>query len=187
MAQDTDEFVVAGFGRLYVAAEGTAMPTAIDSRLDPAFYDLGYTTEDGLSFAHTPEVSEWFSWQSKSATRRELTRIDQALGFTLQQWNTRSFQLAFGGGSVEEIRAGSYVYSFPDEQSSLQTYSVVIDWQDGDKNYRLLAPAGNVTESVEVQLQRTELAVLPVSFRPLGGVGRGLRLANDDVAFAPGS
>ncbi len=187
MAQDPTELVVASYGDLYVAPSGTTLPTEWNSRLDPAFQNLGLTTEDGVTFGYAPEVQGFGAWQSKTDVRRELTRSDYSLTFSLEQWNAQSFQLAFGGGEVVEVRTGSYRYDFPDDTAALAAYAIVVDWQDGRKNYRLAYASGNVTESVEVQLQRTELAVLPVTFRPLGGVGNAPRFFSNDPSFVEGS
>jgi hypothetical protein len=187
MAQDPEELVIASYGDLHIAPGGTALPAEWNSRLDAAFANLGLATEDGVTFSHAPEVQGHGAWQSKADVRREITRIAQSIGFALEQWNAKSFDAAFGGGEIREVRTGSYRYNFPDDASALKAYVMVVDWQDDDKHYRLCSPSGNITESVEVGLKRTELSILPISFRPLGGAGNGLFMLTDDPAFAPGS
>lgn len=164
MSKDTSELVVAGSGSIYVAPYGTTLPTQYNTALNAAFEELGYTTDDGLAFSNSPTVESFTAWQSRQPVRKELTAVEQKITCSLEQWNERTIITAFGGGDFVQMASGSYKYIPIDDDEQLDDLSVVADWQDGTEQYRLVIPKCNVTEAVEVALNRTNLAVLPVTF-----------------------
>lgn len=187
-AQDASELVVAGAGDVYVAPYGTTRPSTVDAALDGNFFKLGYCTEDGLQLSSTPEVEEFKAWQSRHPVRRSLVGLEVQFTFGLEQWNEVTLQTALGGGSVTEYSSGKYKYVPVGDDEQLDEVSIVAEWQDGDKDYRLLIPRGQATESVEIQLNRTNLAILPVTIKALGTAGLNpYEIYTNDPAFEAGS
>jgi len=192
MSLNTDEIVVASFGQIYTAAVGTTLPAANTNPkagLDSGFgYASGYVTEDGVTFSVTPDVTDIPAWQSEDPVRRIRTGVETMLSFELMQWNEKTVPLAFGGGEVTN-GGGYYTYTPPSAADGLAEKSLVLDWNDGDKNYRIVVPRGTVTEGTETQLQRGASANLSIGFKALAPTGGGdtWYLLTDDDAFAVGS
>jgi hypothetical protein len=193
MSNDPTELVVAGNGSLYVAPFGTALPdpdddASLDAALDAAFTEVGYVTEDGLTLGWTPTVEEFRAWQSRHPVRREMTEQEWMFTFVMEQWNTDNLLLAFGGGEVQDLGGGVHRLTFLEDDAQLDELSLVCDWNDGTKRYRLVVTKGTVTDGVEVQLQRAELAVLPVSFKLLDpGDDLDIYMFTDDPAYTAAS
>lgn len=190
MAQNPSQLVVAGTGSLWAAPYGTTLPTTgISQALATAFEELGYVTEDGLTFASNPTVEDFMAWQTRSPVRRELVGQELTVTFALEQWNERNLTLAFGGGRVTDLAGDAFRFDFLADTDALEESSLVCNWNDGDKRYRLVVPRGNVTDSTEVQLTRSQLGVLPVSFKALSpGDGQSIAyILTDDDNFAPAS
>lgn len=173
MAQDASELVIAGSGDIAFAPVGTTLPTTPTGSLHANFVNAGYATEEGLTLSAEPSIEKHMAWQSRQAVRIELVGQEVKVGFGLEQWNSDNAVFAFGGGAVESLGGGVYKYTFPSADEALDERSLICDWQDGDKNYRLIIPNGNVTEGVEVNLTRGSLAVLPVTFEALDASGDG--------------
>lgn len=178
--------VAAGGGDIYFAPAGTTLPTSPTARLDAAFVQGGYTTEEGVTLTFTPEITEHRSWQSSVPIRRDLSATDIAVRFSLIQYNADNLVFAFGGGTVEEV-GGAFVYTFPGESAVLAENAVVVDWKSGSANFRIVIPRGNVSESVETQFTRTDMTVLPITVRALGGTGNDVRILTDDPTWPTGS
>ncbi len=129
------ELVVASYGDLYVApsrhdpSDQNGTPD-----VDPAFQNLGLTTEDSVTFGYALRVPGLPALgRSKTDVRRELTRSRLLARRSASSSGTaQSFQLAFGGGDVVEGGAGSCRYDFPDDTAALAAYAIVVDWQDGE-------------------------------------------------------
>ena len=192
MALNATEITVAANGSIYVAPVGTTLPakhTDPTAGLNAAFgYALGYASEDGVTFSATPDVTDIGAWQSKDPVRRLVTATENSVSTELMQWNEKTFPLVFGGGEVTEA-GGFYTYTPPAADEGLAEVSVIIDWNDGDKNYRLVIPRANATEGTETQLQRGASANLALTLKalaPAAGVDVWY-LNTDDPAFAVGS
>lgn len=184
MAQDANELVVASHGDVYVAPVGTTLPATndVDASLNAAFVNLGLISEDGVSFSAAPDIQEFMAWQRQQPVRRERTGQALSMSFALEQWNVNNVPLAFGGGEVVETAAGVFKYTFPDDNDALDERSIVVDWQDGSKKFRLVFERGSVTEAVETNLVRSALATLPITFSVLAsetGTSPGFFLAED--------
>jgi len=167
MPQNSEEILVATAGDVWIAPVSTTLPTAEDSALNGAFLNLGYTTEEGVSFTYSQAVEEINAWQEADPVRRIVTARSLTTTFNLNQWNQATFELAFGGGAWTTPIAGTYSYTPPDGNDALAEYALVIDFADGTKVSRLIVERGTVTEDVSTSLVRTGAAVLPIAIKAL--------------------
>lgn len=188
---DADELVVGGTGEVYIAPVGTTFPTTPTGALDAAWVGLGYHDEDGATFGVDPDITEFRAWQSRQAVRRELTGQAVSVTFKLEQWNENNVVLAFGGGAVTTVSAGIYKYTPPSGGDALAEKAMVLDVQDGTEHWRFLFPRGNAAEAVSSDFKRSELAILPITFRALAPTadpnGPPFNILTDSDAFAAGS
>lgn len=173
MAQDASELVIAGSGDIAFAPTGTTLPVTPTASLHGNFVNAGYATEEGLTLNAEPSIEKHMAWQSKNTVRVELVGQEVNVSFELEQWNSDNAVFAFGGGKVEALGGGVFKYSFPTADDALDERSLVCDWKDGSKNYRLVIPNGNVTEGVETNLTRGSLAVFPITFEAVDATGDG--------------
>jgi hypothetical protein len=185
MALDAEDLVVAANGRVYVAPTSTPLPTDESETLDSDFVDLGYLTEDGITVSPSMSVESVQPWQSFYSVREIVTSRELTLGFELLQFNADTTVLAFGGGTVTEESSGHYKM-VPPSPETVDKRACVVDWSDGDKQYRLVVPVCMVSEGGEFSLSRTAPATLAVTLKALGVDGSdAFTLYTDDVAFAP--
>lgn len=186
MAQNAEEIVVAAQGSINVATvtDTLVYPTTEDETLDSAFAELGYATEDGVTFTATPNVEDINAWQAATPVRRLVTARALTLATQLEQWNEDTFAIAFGGGEWSESGT-TFRYDPPADTDALVSLAVVIDAQDGDRKMRWVVYRTNVTEAVETNLTRTAAAVLPVTFSALtpDDQDRAWYYLSDDAAF----
>lgn len=185
------ELLVGITGEVYVAPSSTTLPTTPTATLNAAFVGLGYTDEDGVTVTADPEIQEYRAWQSRSAVRREMTQQNVSVAFKLEQWNEDTIVLAFGGGEVTSPSTGVYKYTLPEAGDAVDERALVVDVRDGSTNWRFVFPRGNVSESVASDFKRTELALLPITFRALAPSadpnGSPAYFLTDSAAFAAGS
>lgn len=179
--------VAAGGGDAYFAPVGATLPVDATTSLDAAFIGGGYITDEGATYTYTPEFGEIRSWQSRSAILRYLTGADFAARWTFQQHNADNMVFSFGGGAVTEPRVGVYRYDFPADDAEIEENAVVIAWRANTYDFRLVMPRGNVSEGTETQLTRDNPALLPITFRALGGAGNTPYIVTNDPNWAVGS
>lgn len=185
--KDQDEIRIGGPVTLYQAPVGTAAPTDSTTALNAAFVDLGYTTEDGTEFAREKTIQVVKANQSLFPLRRVVTDLDAMLNFTMIQWNKTNLELALDGTVTEPDPTGApgeYKLT-PPSPETVDERLMVLEWQDGTKNYRLVMPVGMVQDAVNTNLVRTNNAELPITFGVNGSDGSDpWYLLTDDPSFA---
>lgn len=168
MAQDAAEITVAADGNIYVApyTDALGFPEVETSTPSATYQELGYASENGVTFTASPDVTDINAWQSATPVRRLVTARNLTLSMELLQWNEDSFAIVFGGG--EWSTSGStFRYDPPADNDALAEFAVIIDAFDGDRKQRWVVMRCNVTEAVETNLVRTGAAMLPVTFSAL--------------------
>ena len=187
MAKDSDQIVVAASGSVYVAPVGTAVQTDPAQSLSATFRELGYVTEDGVTFADAPSVEAIMAWQKATPVRRIVTGRERSVTFALEQWNDATFPLAFGGGAWSNPSGSIYKFTPPADTAALDEKCLVVDWADGSRHFRFVAYNGSVTDGVETQLTRTGAAILPITFEiNANDTGNDWELYSDDPVFVAG-
>jgi len=185
MSLEADDLVVAANGRVYVAPTTATLPTDETEALDAAFVDLGYLTDAGVTVSPTMSVESITPWQSYYSIREIVSTRELTIGMELLQFNADTTVLAFGGGIVTEESSGHYKM-VPPSPEYVDKRTVVVDWQDGSKNYRLVVPLAMMSDGGEFNLSRTAPASLAVTLKALGVDGEDpFILYTDDIAFAP--
>jgi hypothetical protein len=149
--------VVAGTGSVYVAPEGTAMPTDLVAPIAP-FEDIGYISEDGVQFTFSREQEDINAWQSVEPVRVLVTNEPKTIAFDLLEFDKTSILLAFRGGTVTGA-APPYTYEPPAAGGS-DVRALVIDGKDGALTFRFCFPRVSLSGDVAFQLIRTD-AVKP--------------------------
>lgn len=182
MALTATEVTVAGTGHIWLAPVGTTLPEEGDDpteALDAAFAEMGYTAEDGVTLTGEPEIAAFNAWQSTTAIRRSRKLQVMKIAADLLQWNPDTLKAAFGGGTVT-----GNTYRFPAAGDALAEYSAVVDWQDGDRNSRLVVPRMNSgLEAVSTQLNKDNMAVLPIALESLAATVTPFITFDDPDAF----
>jgi hypothetical protein len=180
---DAGQILIGASGNVFVAPTGTAAPTDMDTALNAAFVNLGFVTEDGVTFRESKEITSIGAWQSSFPVRHFVTTRDVEVAFALREWSKETVEFATGG-TVSTAGASDYKL-VPDSSSDLDVLSLVIEWTDGTRKYRLYVPEGIVSETIETQLVRTAAADLPVTFKGLyNGSAEVYTLFTDDPSFA---
>jgi len=169
MAKDTAQTRVAGTGSVYMAPAGTTLPSSYNGPINASFIELGYTDEDGVTFTDSPTIDRKGAWQSFYPVRIiETARMAKA-AFNLEQWNTNTLRAASGGGTV--TTAGSGAKFAPHAAGTITEWSLVIDITDGSITDRYVVPTCIVVSDLETNLNRSDLAVLPVELEAIGEAG----------------
>lgn len=182
---NADAIVVAGNGTVRVAPVGTTAPTTPTASPVAAWLDLGYVTEDGATATFDKETEDVLVWQSRYPVRTLITGESLVIAFGLREWDERTIPLALGGGTVTNPSAGVWKF-VPAAAGTVDYRAFMLDWVDGDKNFRLIIPRGLATGSVETNLVRTDSAVLPIEFSalPASTSDDAYTLLSDALAFS---
>lgn len=178
------EVMVAPSGTISIAPVGTAAPADEVAALSASYTDLGYTTEDGVTFRYNEDKGEVRAWQSGFRVRSIVNNRDAELEFVLEQWDKETVKLAFGGGTWSTVTAGHFKYVPPGISDAIYQRELVVSWVDGAKHYRLVVPKFEISDQIETQMQRGQQSNLPLTGKVIGAdVGDAWYLLSDDPAF----
>jgi hypothetical protein len=185
MPQTGAETVLAAGGLVAYAVAETAAPVNPTIAPAAAYNDLGYISEDGLTFSFGDEQEEIGAWQALVAIRRARTGQTFEANFNLRQWNELTLPVAFGGGAVDVPSAGIYRYRFPDPGDAIVERAFLVRWKDGARNFQLWVPRMVVSEPTETTLARASAADLPLQLAALQpSTGRVAEILTDDAQWA---
>ena len=175
--------VVAGNGTAYAGLTTTPAPTNATTALNAGFTEMGFISEEGATFSQGQEVTDINAWQSFYPIRRIITSRSVTVSFALREWNKRVVEFATGG--TVGASGGEWTLT-PPSPEQLTEKSLVLEWLDGSKKYRLYIPRGIISENVETNLSRTAAADLPVTFAASDpGAGTSVyKLFTTDPAFS---
>lgn len=183
MALDADEVVIGSFGHVYVGPVGTVGPSDPTTALNAAFVELGFLSEDGVTFTPGVDLNEVPAWQSPYPVRRKVTGRTLDLEFTMLQMNQTTLPFALGGGGLTTL-AGVHRYT-PPVGDVVDERALVVDWQDGDKHYRMHVLRGLVSDLGGFTVNRTDAVGLEVTFSLLAeGEIAPYDIYSDDPAWA---
>lgn len=163
MANEAANVVVGSNGKVWVAEIDATAPDDVASAMDDiaGWTEMGFISEEGATFTEGKEITDILAWQSFYQIRRIVNARNVTVAFALREWKRATVEFALGGTVADN--GGEFVYT-PPSPEELSEKSLVLEWFDGDKSYRLYMPRGIVSENVETTLTRTAAADLPVTF-----------------------
>lgn len=150
-------------GAILCAPLGTTLPKLTDItpsavKLDEAFEDAGYASDDGVTVTPDYSTNDIVEWGG-SVVRRVLEQFTGEITFTLIQTDENSFKMAFGDDHVEVVAAtkthGTQLKAaigahLPDAKSW------VFKMKDGAARMLIVVPNGQVTSIDEITFNSTD-------------------------------
>lgn len=182
-----DAIFIAGRAYMYLAPVGTTEPTDLSTPMASPWSPVGLFTGDSLSFSTEPQFEEVTSHQSDYPVRRFQTGDSATVSVDLQEWDEDNLVAVFGGGAVTEPSPGVFKYTAP-TLGSRSEVAVTIEAIDGTKKYRWVFPRCLQIEGVDISLNKTQEARLPLRLAVLGGDATApFYFLTNDPAVTPAS
>ena len=157
---NADNILVGSGGKIYIAATNTALPTTIGGALDNNFIDLGYLSEDGITLSSSVDIADITAFQSLLPVRKVVTARTFDLSFVVREWSQDSVKFAFGGGTFATA-GGTTTFTPPSPADGVYERSLIAEWNDGAKDYRIVINRCIVSEGVESNITRADAVDLP--------------------------
>lgn len=146
MALDSSKVDVAVTGTVSYAPVATAAPTDAVAALDPAYKDVGYISDDGVTETIDQSNTNITAWQGATVVRTVVTESSITVTCTMIETNDNSVSLYYA--DTVDTSDGS-VEIDPSETGGRRRF--VFDYVDGGKLSRLFLPQGEVTSRGDVQ------------------------------------
>lgn len=178
---EAQNVVVAGTGAVWTAPEGTPMPTDLAALADP-WIDMGYVSEEGVTFTISREQEDIGAWQSLEPIRVLVTSEPKVIGFELMEFDTESLLLAFRGGTVAGTTVKTYT---PPDPGAEDVRAMVVDGVDGATTWRFAFPRVALQGDVEWALVRSDAVRLPLEFQVLASAEKWTILSDSAGLVVP--
>lgn len=187
MAKNATQVRVALTGTVWFNTDLNAViPDDLDA--PPAGYlDLGYTTDDGVTFTLGKETEDIMGWQTSDVLRKLVTSEPKSAAFTLRQLS-RDTWLATAGGALTLTKAAAgqdpAVYRWEPTAGEVVEGVLLIDFEDEGINYRFGFRRAQQTAEIEFALVRGDAVNLPNEWTALTPAsGAAFFMDTDDPAF----
>lgn len=176
---------LAPFGHVYVAAVGSAIPANVSLPFSASWTELGYVTEDGVSFTPSVDINDINAWQSKVPVKQSLTGINFDVKFSLMQTTQKASSLFFFGQpwTVAAPNARMTVSSSP----QLDERALAVEYTDDEGSLnRIILPRALVTDREDLTLNRSDAVTWGLTFKALDYNGTVIYVDsnNPDLLFS---
>lgn len=188
MALDAGDIRIAAMAHVYMAPVGTTFP-AFDEDPDPLDWsELGYITTDGITIGVSRDIQEIYAMQSLEPVRVIATKVPKTVKFAMMQEGQQQLAIALGGGTWTETGvAPDIVYKYiPPDPSVIDERAIVVQYMDGDYEYRWNFKRSQNREGVEHKLVRDDAASFPVTMQVLAPLdeSEAFYIESNDPALA---
>lgn len=182
---NVSEIHAAPFGRVLTSEVGTSAPVDVDSDYGNDWLELGYLSEDGVTITPTMTTESYKVWQSRLPAKILETDQTLELQFTMSQMNQSTTSLFFFDAEWVEEDAGLYRLDVKSDQL-LKERQLSVEWTDdaGHTN-RLFVVRGFVSNREALQLRRSAISDMGITFQALEMNGLSFYLLSDDPAMEP--
>lgn len=136
-------------GAVWVADEGTALPTDATTALNVAFKNVGYISEDGFSTSITRDNEELRAWGGDVVLNSQTAYTETASFTMIESVNVDALKVYFGDDKVTGTYATGITVTGNSDELPYKSY--VIDMiTSGGGLHRYVIPSGKVTELEEI-------------------------------------
>jgi hypothetical protein len=136
-------------GRIYVAPQGTAIPTATSGVLASGFNDMGYAKDDGITISVENDTTDIRAWQNGDLVRRVQSSVTFSIQFVMIETNEYSLKTYFNN-----YTHGAGVLDGSVTMNGSQPFrgAVVLDVIDGTNLIRVAFPDAQVTDRGDITI-----------------------------------
>jgi hypothetical protein len=170
---------------VFAAPIGTTLPTDATGDLDPAFVDLGWVSEDGVSNSIQRDVTKHYAWGG-DVVKTTQDRYTETLKFALLETSEAVLQVVYGRDAVTTAANGDLAIQHSNLMLGHQSF--VIEFVDGDSVGRLVIEDGLVTELEDVVYSHKELLKYGLTvdvYRPKDGSAAVKQFISKGAGTAP--
>lgn len=142
-------------GGIWAAPVGTALPTDATSKLDDAFKDLGYISEDGVTNNNAPDTDDVVAWGGDVVMSVQNSKNDTYQFTLIEATNVEALKTVYGEANVTgDLTNGIHIKASSDEA---EERSYVIDMKmRGNVLKRIVIPDAKVSDLGEITYNNSD-------------------------------
>ena len=141
-------------GAIHRAPIGTTLPTSYSDTLDPAFKNLGYVSEDGVTNGNSPSGDKVRAWGGTTVLNYMEDKPDTFKLKLIEAFNPEVLKTIYNEANVTDSSGDIHVKATAEE---MKQYAWVIDMLlKGNRAKRIVIPIASITEMEEIVYKDNE-------------------------------
>lgn len=156
----TGKGVVGGY--LFSAPVGTPLPTDYTTKLDEAFVNVGFLSDEGITFT-TDASTDDFHDLNGDKVLTAISSVDHQLAVQFIEVNEASLKETFGQANVNTGTGGTLTVKHNNTDMPHRSLVGEFVLRDG-RRFRKVIPDAQVTEWDDTTIVSSELYMLPVTY-----------------------
>lgn len=177
-------------GVFYRAPLGTTLPTDATSSLNPAFVDLGWVGEEGISVTVTRDTTKHHAFGG-DLVKTTQDNYESTIKLTLLESDPDVLETVFGAGNVTlSTSGGSRTITVAHGSAPLPLQAWVAEVIDGNKVRRLVIQEGKVVNVDDIMYVHSDLVKYTITvdcYKPATGNSEAVLEYIYDAGHAAGS
>lgn len=143
-------------GAVWRAPVGSKLPTTYSEQLDPAFKNLGYVSEDGVTNGNSPSGDKVRAWGGTTVMNYMEDKPDTFKLKLIEAFNPEVLKTIYNDKNVT-VTAGTGDISVTATAEDMTQYAWVIDMiLKGNRAKRIVIPIASITEMEEIVYKDNE-------------------------------
>lgn len=149
-------------GAIWVADEGTTLPTDASTALNAAFVNVGYISEDGFNYATSRDNEDLKAWGGDTVLTTQTAYGEQAKFAMLESTNVNALTVYYGDDNVSGTLATGITITGNSTELPYKSYVIEMITSDGGL-HRYVIPSGKVTETEDITYNDSDPVKLGVT------------------------
>lgn len=153
-------------GAIFVAPLGTAVPTDASTPLDPAFVNLGFASDAGVTKSNSVTNQSITAWGGTEVINSQ-TAYSETYAFTLiESQRIEALKLAYGDKNVVGTVASGITVKHNSQEKPKLCFAIEVLLSNGNIQ-RIVIPQGKVTQLGDVVYQDGAVIPYPITISAL--------------------
>jgi len=154
-------------GAIYVAPQGTTLPTDATTALPTGTWKLlGFTSDAGVTISESVSTDEIRAWEGRTVVYNPQTEFTESISFTPIQINEDVAKLTWGEGSVE-VDAQTGTISIEHHAGTLEPVCICIETAPRENMVKRICGTLQLTERGEVAMDGTQVDGRSLTFNAI--------------------
>lgn len=143
-------------GAVFVGAAGSTLPATADAKLDAAFKEIGYLSEDGITNSNSPETDNIKAWGGDVVATTQSEKPDTFKLTLIETLKSEVLKVVYGDDNVTVGEDGAVSVKANNAEAEAHAWVFDMILKDGALK-RIVIPQGKISEIGDITYNDSDL------------------------------